>query len=174
MVEPGYAVSRAASRLQPRDEPETEKERTDRQLIELLTELRVALPGAQILLGFLLTVPFATRFGRVGRVDRIALFACLLLTASGTVLLMAPSVYHRLRWEQGGKSDVILVAHRFFLIGTAFLSAGIAVAVFLVGDVLFGAFAGLAAALLIGGTVGATWYVLPASRSREPSVRERE
>jgi Family of unknown function (DUF6328) len=174
VVEPRSAVSRTAGRLQPVGKAETEKERTDRQLMELLTELRVALPGAQILLGFLLTVPFATRFGRVGRIDRVALFACLLLTASGTVLLMAPSVYHRLRWEQGGKSDVILVAHRFFLIGTALVAAGIAVAVFLVGDVLFGTAAGLAAALAIGGTVGATWYALPASRSREPGIRERE
>ena len=78
-------------------EPETAKERTDRQLIELLTELRVALPGAQLLLAFLLTVPFATRFGRMTEGQRDALFACLLLTALGTVLLMAPSVYHRLR-----------------------------------------------------------------------------
>jgi Family of unknown function (DUF6328) len=155
-------------------ERETEKERTDRQLVELLTELRVALPGAQILLGFLLTVPFATRFGRVDRTERLALFACLLLTASGTVLLMAPSVYHRLRWEQGGKSDVVLVAHRFFLIGTALVGAGIVVAVFLVADVLFGGLAGLLAALVIGGTLGITWYALPASRSRAHAVRGRE
>ncbi len=67
-------------------EPETEKHRTDRQLIELLTELRVALPGAQVLLGFLLTVPFATRFGRVTEAQRITLFACLLLTVAGTLL----------------------------------------------------------------------------------------
>lgn len=153
---------------------ESEKERTDRQLIELLTELRVALPGAQILLGFLLTVPFATRFGRVDRLDRLALFVCLLLTAAGTVFLMAPSVYHRLRWEQGGKSDVVLVAHRFFLIGTALVAAGIAVAVFLVGDVLFGGFAGVAGACAIGGTVAVTWYVLPTVRSQEPAVRDRE
>lgn len=153
---------------------ETEKERTDRQLIELLTELRVALPGAQILLGFLLTVPFATRFARVDRVERIALFVCLLLTAAGTVLLMAPSVYHRLRWEQGGKSDVIHVAHRLFLIGTALLGAGIVTAVFLVGDFLFGTIAGILAALAICGAVGLTWYALPAMRSRMPEVQDRE
>jgi hypothetical protein len=154
--------------------PETEKERTDRQLIELLTELRVALPGAQILLGFLLTVPFATRFGRVDRAGRIALFVCLLVTACGTVLLMAPSVYHRLRWEQGGKSDVILVAHRLFLGGTALLGVGIVTAVFLVGDALFGAIAGVVAAAAICVAVGLTWYALPAIRSRMPEVQGRE
>ncbi len=118
--------------------PETEKERTDRQLIELLTELRVALPGAQVLLGFLLTVPFATRFGRVDHAERIALLVCLLSTVGGTILLMAPSVYHRLRWNQGGKSDVILVAHRLFLVGTGLLGVGVGAGVFLVSSVVFG------------------------------------
>ena len=97
---------------------ETPKQRTDRQLIELLTELRVALPGAQVLLAFLLTVPFATRFGRVSGSERVALFVALIATVTGTLLLMAPSVYHRLRWRRGGKADVIIVAGRLFLIGT--------------------------------------------------------
>jgi hypothetical protein len=77
-----------------------------------MQELRVALPGAQVLLGFLLTVPFAARFGQTSTFERVTLFVCLLLTVGGTVLLMAPSVYHRLRWNQGGKSDVVLVGHR--------------------------------------------------------------
>ena len=63
---------------------ETPKERTNRQLIELSTELRVVLPGAQVLLGFMLTVPFATRFGRVSAGARVTLFACLLFTCAGT------------------------------------------------------------------------------------------
>lgn len=154
--------------------PETEKERTDRQLIELLTELRVALPGAQVLLGFLLTVPFATRFGRMTSGERITLFACLLLTAAGTVLLMAPSVYHRLRWERGGKSDVVRVAHRLFLAGSAFLGAGVVTAVFLVGDFVFGPVAATVSACAIGATVIVTWYALPASRSRTARVRDLE
>ena len=147
-------------------EPETAKERTDRQLIELLTELRVALPGAQVLLGFLLTVPFATRFGRMARVERITLLVCLLLTALGTVLLMAPSVYHRLRWNRGGKSDVVQIAHRLFLAGTALLGAGVVTAVFLVGDFVFGTVAGAVSACVVAVTVIVTWYALPAVRSR--------
>ncbi len=145
---------------------ETEKQRSDRQLIELLAELRVALPGAQVLLGFLLTVPFATRFGGVTRLQRITLFLCLILTATGTVLLMAPSVYHRFRWEQGDKPGVIRIAHRFFLIGSGFLGAGITVAIFLVGDVLFGEIAASVTAGLVGATVTATWYLLPAGHRR--------
>lgn len=154
--------------------PESEKERTDRQLLELLNELRVALPGAQVLLGFLLTVPFATRFGRVSHSDRIALIVSLLSTVAGTILLMAPSVYHRLRWEQGGKSDVIKIAHRLFLGGTAFLGLGMIAAVYLVSDVLFDEPAAAGCAAVVGSAVLLTWYVLPLSRSRNPTVRAEE
>ena len=153
---------------------ETAKEKTDRQLIELLTELRVALPGAQVLLGFLLTVPFASRFGRTSQFDRVVLFTCAIVTAAGIVLLMAPSVYHRVRWNEGGKEDVILVGHQLFLVGTACLAFGMVCAVFVVGDVLFG---GLAAAVATGFTVAiviVTWYVLPLTRGHERQVRSEE
>jgi len=153
---------------------ESEKQRTDRQLIELLNELRVALPGAQVLLGFLLTVPFATRFGQVEHRDRVALFVCLLFTAVGTVLLMAPSVYHRLRWEQGGKKDVVRVAHVMFLVGTASLAVGIAVALFLVADVLFGTIAAAVAGGVVAVVVILSWYVTPLVRGREARIRHEE
>ena len=153
---------------------ETEKERTDRQLLEMLNELRVALPGAQVLLGFLLTVPFATRFGRVTHVERIALLVCLLSTVAGTILLMAPSVYHRWRWNQGGKSDVVLVAHWFFLVGTAMLGVGILAGVFLVSSVVFGSATAIVCTIAAAVTLVATWYVLPLSRGREARVRQRE
>ena len=153
---------------------ETAKERTDRQLNELMQELRVALPGAQVLLGFLLTVPFAARFGQTSTFERVTLFVCLLLTVGGTVLLMAPSVYHRLRWNQGGKSDVVLVGHRCFLAGSALLAAGIVAAVLLIGDVLFGTAAGIASAAGVAAVIAGVWYVLPATRSQEEDVRRLE
>jgi hypothetical protein len=153
---------------------ETDKQRSDRQLEELLTELRVALPGAQVLLGFLLTVPFATRFGQVGHAGRIALFACLLCTVGGTLLLMAPPVYHRVRWNLGGKEDVVRIAHRLFLAGTALLGLGITASVFLVGDVLFGAAAALVATTVVGVTVLTLWYAFPLLRGRRPAVRGAE
>jgi hypothetical protein len=91
---------------------ETAKEKTDRQLIELLNEVRVALPGAKVLLGFLLTAPLASRFSRTSALDRVLLYLCTVVTAVGVLLLMAPSVYHRVRWNEGGKQDVIAVGHR--------------------------------------------------------------
>ena len=153
---------------------ETPKQKTDRQLIELLNELRVALPGAQVLLAFLLAVPFATRFDRVEHRDRVALFVCLLLTAMGTILLMAPSVYHRLRWNQGGKSDVVAVGHALLLVGTSLLGLGVLVAVYMVSDFLFGEVAGIAAAAVIALTVLVTWYLIPLVRGRTAAIRESE
>jgi high-affinity Fe2+/Pb2+ permease len=153
---------------------ETAKEQTDRQLIELLNELRVALPGAQVLLGFLLTVPFATRFGRVSGLDRALLYACTLVTAAGVLLLMAPSVYHRMRWNAGGKSDVVRVGHSLFLVGTACLALGLLCAVFVIGDVLYGAWAAILGALLGGGLVAWVWYLLPTRHAHEPEIRRLE
>jgi hypothetical protein len=153
---------------------ETPKQKTDRQLIELLNELRVALPGAQVLLAFLLAVPFATRFDKVEHRDRVALFVCLLLTAIGTILLMAPSVYHRLRWDRGGKSDVIAVGHVLLLVGTSFLGLGVLFAVYMVSDFLFGGVAGIAAAAVLAVTVLVTWYLLPLARGHSAAIRERE
>jgi MFS family permease len=153
---------------------ETRKERTDRQLIELLNELRVALPGAQVLLGFLLTAPLASRFGRTSQLDRAVLYACTLVTAVGVLLLLAPSVYHRVRWNEGGKEDVIRVGHRLFLVGTSCLAVGLLLAVFLIGDVLFGLGAAVVAVVLPLAVVVVTWYALPLRRGADPRITRTE
>jgi Family of unknown function (DUF6328) len=153
---------------------ETAKEKTDRQLIELLNELRVALPGAQVLLAFLLTAPFQTRFSRTTSFERAVLFAGILLTAAGVLLLMAPSVYHRIRWNEGGKEDVIQVGHRLFLVGTACLALGMFAAVFVVADFLFGVPSAIAGLVILLVVVVVTWYALPITRSRDPRVRSTE
>src|SRR5262245_2766111 len=135
----------------------TPKEKTDRQLIELLTELRVALPGAQVLLGFLLTAPLASRFGRTSELDRALLYVCTVITAAGVLFLMAPSVYHRMRWDEGGKQDVVRVGHLLFLIGTFCLAVGLLCAVFVIGDILFGMAAAAAATAVSLAVVVSTW-----------------
>jgi hypothetical protein len=85
---------------------EDEKERRDRQLIELLNKLRVALPGVQVLFAFLLIVPFSQRFSAVTPLQRYAYFATLLCTAVSAVLLIAPSSHHRLLWRQHANEDM--------------------------------------------------------------------
>lgn len=153
---------------------ETPKEKTDRQLIELLNELRVALPGAQVLLGFLLTAPLASHFARTSQLDRVLLYLCTVVTAVGVLFLMAPAVYHRIRWNEGGKEDVVVVGHRLFLIGTGSLALGLVFAVFVFGDLLFGVIAAGVAAAIVGGVVLSTWYALPLRRGGDPRVRSLE
>ena len=140
---------------------ETPKERTDRQLLELLNELRVALPGAQFLFAFLLAVPFASRFGDVSHRLQIVFYICLLSTLAATILLMAPAVYHRIRWQQGNKTEVIRVAHRMFLAGMASLALAMTTAVWFVSAFLFGTVESLIAASLSVVLLGLTWFALP-------------
>ena len=153
---------------------ESDKDRTDRQLNELFAELRVVLPGAQVLLAFLFTVPFATRFGRVSHNDRAALFVSLLSTVAGTLLLMAPSVYHRVRWQQGGKQEVVQIAHRLFLLGTGLLAFGLAAAVFFISDFLYGAVAAYLSTGGVAALVLLTWCALPLVHGRASRVRGEE
>jgi len=143
---------------------ETKKERLDRELIELLNELRVALPGVQVLFAFLLGVPFTQRFAQATSLQKDAYFFTFLCTAAATALLIAPSTYHRLTWRQGDKEHLLKVGNAFTIAGTFFLAVAISSAMFVVADLLF---ATTTAALLTGATVafyGLFWYVLPLLR----------
>lgn len=128
---------------------ETRKERVDRELIELLNELRVALPGVQVLFAFLLTVPLSTRFGGLSELQRDVFFGTFLATVAASALLMAPTAYHRLRFREGDKERMLHSANRFALAGLALLVLAISSAVFLVTDILYDP----TFALLIAGAV---------------------
>jgi hypothetical protein len=153
---------------------ESDKEKSDRQLSELLNELRVALPGAQVLLAFLLTAPFQARFAHTTPLERTVLFAGVMFTGAGVLLLLAPSVYHRIRWNEGGKRDVVRVGHRFFLAGTAALALGLFCAIYVVADFLFGSALAIIAVIILLAVVALTWYLLPLERGRDPHVQRQE
>jgi Family of unknown function (DUF6328) len=143
---------------------ETKEEQLDRELIELLNELRVVLPGVQVLFAFLLGVPFTQRFEQVTDLQRDGYFFTFLCTAAATALLIAPSAYHRLTWRQRDKEHLLVVSNRLAIAGTAFLAIAIASTVFVVTDLLFEA---TVAALLAGATAafyGWFWYVMPLVR----------
>ena len=109
----------------------------DRQMIELLNELRVALPGVQVLFAFLLTVPFSQRFEDVTTFQRDVYYGTLLATALATACLMAPSAVHRLRFHQSERAYVIESANTLMIVGLVFLALAILGAVLLITDVLF-------------------------------------
>jgi hypothetical protein len=136
----------------------------DRELNELLQELRVALPGVQVLFAFLLTIPFAQRFTIISGAQKTAYFIAFLSTGAATALLIAPSAYHRIRWRQRDKERMLRTSTKLTLLGLAFLTVAIASTIFVVTDVLYdrawavvtGAAAVVVFALL--------WFVLPTSR----------
>jgi len=140
---------------------ESKAERLDRELKELTDELRVALPGVQVLFAFLLTVPFTSRWDEVTDTQRDAYFASFLAATASSVCLIAPSVMHRIQWRRRDKERLLRAGNVLALVGAAFLALAITGVVFLITDVLFNE---ASAAVIAGGAAGVVvvlWYCVP-------------
>ena len=142
-----------------------EQDRTERQMAELLQELRVALPGVQILVAFLLTVPFAQGFERVTSFQKNLFFATLLCTAVSTACFIAPTATHRLRFHKRDREYVIESANTLLIAGLAFLSLAIIGAVALITDFLFDGGARWIWPALIALIIAVLWFVRPLART---------
>ena len=129
---------------------ESKEERIDRELIELLNELRVVLPGVQVLFAFLLAVPFSQRFAQVTDLQKDAYMVALLCTVGGTVFLIAPASFHRIRFRDRDKEQLLFISNHFAIAGTVFLAAAMTAAVFLVTDLLFHAVVTAVITALVG------------------------
>jgi hypothetical protein len=144
----------------PSEAEETPQERLNRELDQLLQELRVAMPGVQVLFAFLLAVPFQQRFTEVTEFQRDVYFGTLLAAAAASALFVAPTAYHRLMFRGRDKSKLVAMSSRLAVAGLACLAVAMIAAVVLVTDVLFGpttvavTFA-LTSALFVG-----LWFVL--------------
>ena len=143
---------------------EDKDERLDRELIEFLNELRVVLPGVQVLFAFLLTVPFTNQFSRITNGQRQVFFAVFLCTTAATVFLIAPSAYHRLRWREFDKEQMLRTSNRLSIAGMAFLSLALVGAAFLVTDLLFHAAAAAVVTAAVGLLFAWFWWGLPLTR----------
>ena len=155
---------------------ETRKERIDRELIELLNELRVALPGVQVLFAFLLILPFQSGFSAISDLARYAYFAGLVSSAIAIAFLIAPASYHRLNLRRGvaEKEEMLFTSSQMAIIGTVFLAGGIGCSMFVIGDVLFGPLAGALSTAGTGLLIVALWYVLPLIRRRRGTGERHE
>jgi hypothetical protein len=140
-----------------------EKDHGD-ELIELLNELRVVLPGVQVVFAFLLAVPFSQRFSQVTDTQKDAYMVSLLATMVGSVLLIAPSAYHRLRWREGSDEELLRVSNRLAIAGTLFLAVGMTAAVFLITDLLFHVTVTGVVTAVTAGLFAWFWYGLPLLR----------
>jgi Family of unknown function (DUF6328) len=143
---------------------ESKDERLDRELIEFLNELRVVLPGVQVLFAFLLGVPFTQRFSQVSDLQKDVYFMTFLCAAAATALLIAPSAYHRLEWRQQDKEHLLVVSNRFAIAGTAFLALAICGTVFVVTDLLFDETSAAVVAAVTAAFFGWFWYGMPLLR----------
>jgi Family of unknown function (DUF6328) len=148
-------------------------ERANRELIELLNELRVALPGVQVLFAFLLTVPFTQRFGVLDAGDRRIYFAAVLATAAATLCLIAPTAHHRLRFRSGIKEHLIHAANVLTVVGLSLLAFAVTAVTYVITDVIYpGTLPRLVAAAL-GGAFVVGWFILPYLYRSEPTPEPR-
>ncbi|MBN8867855.1 MAG: hypothetical protein J0H98_09905 [Solirubrobacterales bacterium] len=141
---------------------ETDLERSERNLNELLQELRIALPGVQVLFAFLLAVPFQQRFDLVTTFERSVYFGTLICTAISTLLLIAPTAFHRLTFHRHQRPRLLRLANRFTIAGLLFLALAVCGAVTLITDFLYGS----PTATLVAGVVSVVaftlfWVVIP-------------
>jgi hypothetical protein len=148
----------------PQDRSEEEQERLNRQMMELLNELRVAMPGVQVLFGFLLTVPFQQRFQRVNDFQETVYFATLIASAVATAFLIAPSAYHRLMLEQHDKPNIIHIGSAQMVVGLCALALAMNGAVLLVTDVLFETGTVVVTLVLLAGLYVSLWFLFPLVR----------
>jgi uncharacterized protein DUF6328 len=152
---------------------ESEGERLDRNLSELLQELRVALPGVQVLFAFLLAVPFQQNFTKISPFQEKVYFVTLLLTAASAVLLISPSAYHRMTFRLQQKDDLIFLANRLTITGLGFLALAMTGAIMLITDVMFGTVATVITATVTLLVFAVFWYLLPLRRRLSLAGREQ-
>jgi hypothetical protein len=147
---------------------QTPEEVLDRNLAELLQEMRVAITGVQILFAFLLTLPFSARFDELGAFGTTVYAVTLLSTATATLVLIAPVSFHRTLFRQGRKEQLVAFADGALLVGLALLLLGIAAAVLLVLDVVLGRWPAVVccAFVVVFGVVA--WYLVPLRQRRPP------
>jgi uncharacterized protein involved in cysteine biosynthesis len=148
---------------------ETEKERLDRNLAELLQELRVALPGVQILFAFLLVVPFNQRFADITNFQRTIYFVTLLLATAATACLIAPTAHHRIEFRQQDKKRIVFSATKLAIAGLALLALAMTGAVLLITDLLYhsGTVAIVAAGVVL--LFASLWFAWPVKRLLDSS-----
>jgi len=146
---------------------ETELERIDRNLVELLQEVRVVQTGVQVLFAFLLMAPLTPGFDKLGATERAEYFITLSLAGVSAVLLIAPTAFHRVLFRLGDKAYLVEVANRLTIAGLAAVALAMVGAFVFVSDILFGAWA----AALTGFTAAAgcvwLWAIVPLRRRRQ-------
>jgi hypothetical protein len=161
-------LSVVSESVPPEDERhETPFERADRNLAELLNELRVALPGVQVLFAFLLIVPFSQRYNQITEFERKLYFGVLICTALASMLLIAPSIHHRIEFRKRDKDYLVVTANRLTIAGLTLLAIAMTGAITLITHMLFGTTATVVTTAVIALGFALVWYAIPLRRLAE-------
>ena len=153
-----------ASKREENDRGETEKERLDRNLEQLLGELRVALPGVQVLFAFLLVVPFNQRFADITSFQRTVYLVTLLCATAACACLIAPTAHHRVEFREQDKERIVFGGNRLAIIGLGLLATAMTGAITLVTDFLYGSTTTAVAAAGVALLFAILWYAIPLRR----------
>jgi len=153
MAEPGDSPSE--------QEHETVDAKEDRQLIELLNELRVALPGVQMLFGFMLAVPFTQRFGALSESQRLLFYVAFLATAAASICFITPASFHRIIWQHGVKGRMLRISSGLTIAGTVFLGAAIGCVVAFLSSFLYSSVVASIACAAVVASIAVLWYSVP-------------
>ena len=146
------------------DADERSKEELDQEWGELVEEHRLAMPGVQVLFGFLLILPFQNRFRDLTTAQEYVYFSALLCAAVAIVLLISPTAAHRIRWRQQDKEALLRRATRTAIAATVFMAASMTASVYLITDCLFGEPATAIVTALLAALFAGFWYVFPLVR----------
>jgi len=150
---------------------ETPPQRLDRNATELVQEMRVAAVGIQVLLAFLLVVPFQTGWKDVTSFDRREYFVTLVAIAIATTLLIAPSIHHRILFREREKAYLVDLGNRLVIIAAGFLTVGFTGIFVLLSHVLFGGVVATVAGAFTAVAISAVWFVLPLNHLRKARDR---
>jgi hypothetical protein len=145
---------------------ETELERCDRNLVELLQEVRVVQTGVQVLFAFLLMAPLTPRFAGLGTVRHAEYFVTLSLAGAAAILLMAPTAFHRVLFRQGDKEWLVTTANRLTIAGLGAVGLSMVGAFVFVSDILLGRWGAVATGVVAGGGCLILWALIPLARRR--------
>jgi hypothetical protein len=154
-----------AARL-PDQRDETEAERDDRNLAELLQELRVAGLGVQVLFGFLLSLPFTNRFAKLSHSQRDLYLATIVLSVLATALLLGPVAYHRVVFRRGKKEGLVRAASVMAISGLAVVGLAVSAAILLITSFVASGLLAVLITLFVVLVFGLLWFAFPLARRR--------
>lgn len=143
---------------------ETEAERDDRNLADLLQELRVAGIGVQMIFGFLLAIPFASKFSALGTGQRTLYVVTLVLAAVATALLVGPVAYHRLVFRRHLKRHLIGASNVMAILGLAAVGLTVSASVLLVISYVARGLPTVVIGIFVVCLFAGLWFVYPLTR----------